>query len=182
MALSKTALPTSTKPGTCQRLKTCCFTHNTLFSELQLLPSGPRLQASSCKSNRARNSFIPSAIALYNTQQHINTPGTHSSTVVSAAQWKVWYCVYFWAALCLLSHWIFVLQEHCWTLLCSSLVYFMKDVCHVWTMSWIAFFFLVCVFLLLCLLSFGQTLQTNFLLNLNFLTFDRQMMNRDISN
>ena len=29
----------------------------------------------------------------------------------------------------------------------------MKDVCHVWTMSWIAFFYLVCMYLLLCMLS-----------------------------
>ena len=71
--------------------------------------------------------------------------------IVSAAQWKVSYCVYLWYALNTES---LFLYEHCWTVLCSSFYVFMKDVCHVRTMFWIALFLLSVYFSLIVYVKF----------------------------
>lgn len=82
-----------------------------MFIEFQAHPSDCHLQAPSGKSNRTRNSVIPSAIALYNTQAGVaalegwcthslskvrlehEAFSTYSRTTVYAAYLKVW-CIF----------------------------------------------------------------------------------------
>lgn len=150
MALSKTVLLTST----CQRLKTCYFTHNTLFSELQPLQSGWHPQASSCKSNRARNSFIPSAITLYNTQQHkeggwvcVSFTKKLTALLQSVLHSGKYGILYISGQHCVFSHIESMYSRSTVGRCCVVVLYILWRMCAMCDMSWIAFFFLVCMFL-----------------------------------
>lgn len=82
-ALCKTADITN-RPG--QRLKTCYFTHNTLFSELQPLPSGRHLGAPSCKSLIHQSITLQLTGDSFQYGYYIYIDYNYYKVIVSAAQ------------------------------------------------------------------------------------------------